>query len=86
MLEEAFKEYEKSITENIKDKLQYTIEFQYRIMKDNTVVTVLDDEELEIIEKMLGYASKEELFDLIKIYHSELKRLRKDIREIIEHE
>ena len=86
MLEEAFKDYEKAITENIKDKLQYTIEFQYRVMKDNTVVTVLDDEELEIIEKMLDYASKDELFDLVNIYHQELKRLRKDIKEIIDHE
>ena len=86
MLEEAFKEFEKEITENIKDKLQYTIDFQYRVLKNDTVVTVLDDEELEIIEKMLDYASKEELFDLVNIYHHELKRLRKDIKEIIDHE
>lgn len=86
MLEEAFKDYEKEIVENIKEKLQYTIEFQYRVMKDNTIVTVLDDEELEVIEKMMDYASKEELFDLVKIYHQELKRLRKDIKEIIDHE
>ena len=86
MIEEAFKDYEKAIVENIKEKLQYTIEFQYRVMKDNTIVTVLDDEELEVIEKMMDYASKEELFDLVKIYHQELKRLRKDIKEIIDHE
>ena len=86
MIEEAFKDYEKEIVENIKEKLQYTIEFQYRVMKDNTIVTVLDDEELKVIEKMMDYASKEELFDLVKIYHQELKRLRKDIKEIIDHE
>lgn len=86
MIDEAFKDYEKEIVENIKEKLQYTIEFQYRVMKDNTIVTVLDDEELKVIEKMMDYASKEELFDLVKIYHQELKRLRKDIKEIIDHE
>jgi hypothetical protein len=77
---------ENAITEKIKEKLQYSIDFQYRIMKDNTIVTILTDEELDQIEKMKNYASNEELFDLIKIYHEELKRLRKDIKEIIENE
>jgi hypothetical protein len=86
MIEKAVNEFENEVIEKIKEKLQYTIDFQYRVMKDGTITTVLDDEELEVIEKMKDFASKEELFDLINIYHQELKRLRKDIKEIIEHE
>jgi hypothetical protein len=86
MLDNTIIQYEKAITEKIKEKLQYTIDFQYRTMKDGAIVTVLNDEELNEVEKMKDFASKEELFDLIKIYHEESKRLRKDIKEIIDHE
>lgn len=77
---------ENSLNDMIKEKLQYTIDFQYRIMKENTIVTILSDEELDQIEQVKELATKEELFDLIKIYHCELKRLRKDVKEIIENE
>jgi L-alanine-DL-glutamate epimerase-like enolase superfamily enzyme len=86
MIEKAITEFENEIIEQIKEKLQYTIDFQYRVMKENTIVTILTDEELNQIEEMKELASKEELFDLINIYHQELKRLRKDIKEIIENE
>jgi hypothetical protein len=77
---------ENNLIDKIKEKLQYTIDFQYRIMKENTIVTILSDNELEQIEQVKELATKEELFDLIKIYHYELKRLRKDVKEIIENE
>jgi len=75
-----------AIIDDIKEKLYYTINFQYRLLKEDTVLTVLTDDELEQIEQLKDHATKEELFDLIKIYHLELKRLRKDIMEIIEHD
>lgn len=86
MFQKAVENFENVITEQIKEKLQYTIDFQYRVMKDGTILTILNDQELKEIEEMKEFASKEELFDLIKIYHQELKRLRKDIKEIIDHE
>lgn len=86
MIKNAINHFKQTINDEIKEKLQYTIDFQYRVMKDNTIITILNDQELAEIEEVKDLASKEELFDLIKIYHEELKRLRKDIKEIIEHE
>jgi hypothetical protein len=72
--------------EHMKEKLKLSIEFQYRTMKNGTILTIMDDKEIKTLEECLDVATKEELMDLIKVYHKEVKRIKLDIKEIIESE
>lgn len=72
--------------EHMKEKLRLSIEFQYRTMKNGTLLTIMNDSEIKDLEECLDVATKEELMDLIKVYHKEVKRIKLDVKEIIENE
>lgn len=69
---------------DIKERLKLSIEFEYSFLKNNTLITVMSDMEMKALEDCYDVATKEELLDLVKVYHKEVKRLKLDIKEIIE--
>lgn len=72
---------------DIKEKLQLSINHEYSFKnKMNDLVCIMKDTELDELEHCLEIATKEELFDFIKVYHKEVKRLKMDVKEIIENE
>jgi hypothetical protein len=73
--------------ENMKEKLNLSINHEYTFRnKIGDLVSMMNDNELDELHEGLEVATKEELFDLIKVYHKEVKRLKLDIKEIIENE
>lgn len=70
----------------IKEKLKLSINHEYTFMKKGFLVSMMNDSELNELERAIEVVDKEDLFDLIKVYHKEVKRLKTDIKEIIENE
>ena len=70
--------------DEIKEKLKLSIEHSYSIVKSDTVITTMNDNEFKDFEACYEFATKEELLDLLKVYHKEVKRVKMDIKEIIE--
>ena len=73
--------------EQMKEKLRLTLNHEYSfINKIGDLVCLMDDNELDGLFEALDLITKEELFDFIKVYHKEVKRLKLDIKEIVENE
>jgi hypothetical protein len=74
------------VINEIKEKLRLSINHKYQTIKNNSLYTILNDEELKEVEECLEFATKEELMEYIKVYHKEVKRIKLDVKEIIENE